>query len=200
MCVVKLRLRSGKDALACELAKLRHTQLSFTDPVLFPERTLQTRVTTTPCNLLECDLDWFFRYRIFPPWLLRFCGEWEQEIRGMRQGDVIAQQAHVPPGPVGLKLLFGVRVLSVYRSANAAGFRYGTLVGHPEMSTNEFAFRVNDDGVVATIRTRATMGLPITRLFGGVAVRCHVAFSNRAALRRMREQFLRRNTSASRDH
>ncbi len=199
MCVVKLRLRSGKDVLACELAKLRHAQLSFTDPVLFRERTLQTRVTTTPCNLLECDLDWFFRYRIFPPWLLRFCGEWQEENREMRGGDVIAQEARVPPGAVGLKLLFGVRVLSVYRSANAAGFRYGTLVGHPEMGTNEFCFRVNDNGVVATIRTRATTGLLITRLLE-FAVRRYVAFSNRAALSWMREEFLRHNALPSRDH
>lgn len=153
---------------------------------------LQARVTAVRCDLRQCNLDWFFRYQIFPMSLLRFYGQWQAEDREMAPGDAVAQEAHVPPGPLGLKLLFGVRVLSVYRSVNAAGFRYGTICGHPEIGTNEFSFSSDNDGVVVMIRTRARFGLAITRLFA-FAIRPYVAFANRVALRRMTEQFLQRN-------
>jgi uncharacterized protein (UPF0548 family) len=51
-----------------------------------------------------------------------------------------------------LKLLFGVRVLSVYRTAAATGFSYGTLTGHPEMGTNEFSFSLEDGSLFAAVR------------------------------------------------
>ena len=192
---MKVFLRSQEGRFAIHQRNLRAAPLSFDESVEFPERTIEAVVTAAAVDLRNCDLDWFFRYDVFPPELLRSYGDWKTADRNMAPSDVIVLEAHVPPGAVGLKLLFAVRVLSVYRSATAAGFRYGTLEGHPEMGTNEFSFTVGERGITATVRTRAVLASRSSRLFA-FAVRPYVASSNRAALRRMREQFLRHNPPA----
>lgn len=193
---MRIFFRSQEARFALHQRKLHAARLSFDESAEFPERTIENVISETGVDLRACDLDWFFRYDLFPQALLRSYGDWKTANRGMAAGDVIVLQAHMPPGRFNLKLLFGVRVLSVYRSAAAAGFRYGTLEGHPEKGTNEFSFTVDERGIVATIRTRAALALPISRLFA-FAVKPFIAFSNRAALRRMREQFLRHNAAAT---
>lgn len=192
---MKMSFRDREKRLAEYLPRLKASRLSFEDITGLPVRTIRSRVPVRerPADLQGCDLDFLFRYDVFPPGVLKFFGEWEPDDRAMRVGDVIVQQAHVPPGRVGIKLLFGVRVLAVYRSAGAAGFRYGTLAGHPETGTNEFSFTLEDGALFAAVRTAAAPGLLVSRLLAPVFTRPYVAFCNARALRRMTANFLTRN-------
>lgn len=192
---MRMSFRDREKRLAEDLPGLKASRLSFEDVAGLPVRTIRSRVPVRelPADLRECDLDFLFRYDIFPPGLLTFFGEWEPDDRPMRVGDVIVQQAHIPPGRVGIKLLFGVRVLGVYRSARGAGFSYGTLAGHPETGTNEFSFTLEDGALFATVRTAAAPGLLVSRLLARVFTRPYVDYCNGQALRRMEAMFLAHN-------
>jgi hypothetical protein len=183
--------------LAGYLPELKSSPLSYEDPAGLPEKTLRSRVSVSapPHHLQECDLGFLFHYDVFSPRILKFFGEWELHDRAMRVGDVIAQQAQIPPGCVGIKLLFGVRVLSVYYTAQAAGFSYGTLAGHPETGTNEFSFSLEDGSLFATVRTRAEPGLFLSRLLAPVFTTPYVAYCNAQALKRMEANFLNHNSA-----
>lgn len=192
---MRILFRDREKRLAEYLPGLKASRLSFEDLTGLPARKIRSRVPVRelPADLQECDLDFLFRYDLFPSGILKFFGEWEPDDRAMRVGDVIVQQAQVPPGRVGIKLLFGVRVLSVYRSASAAGFSYGTLAGHPETGTNEFSFTLEGDALFATVRTVAAPGLFMSRLLAAVFTKPYVDFCNAQALRRMETNFLKRN-------
>lgn len=190
---MRVSLRNHERRLAAYLPGLKSSHLSYQDLAGLPAKTVRSRVSVSaaPLDLRACNLEFLFHYDVFPPAILKFFGEWRLHGRAMQAGDVIAQQAPIPPGPVGLKLLFGVRVLSVYRSARAAGFSYGTLAGHPETGTNEFSFSTQDGSVFAAVRTVAAPGLPLSRLLAPLFTRPYVDFCNARALRRMKDNFLR---------
>ena len=147
---MQLALFDQKSRLADRLGKWRSNPLNFTDSSRFPEtRTEGSVALRTPVSTLEgCHLNFLLRYDVFPSSVLNFFGEWQRESRLMRAGDVIIQQANLPPVKWGLKLLFGVRVLSVEQTDTRVAFTYGTLEGHPEMGTNEFSFSLAGDQIV----------------------------------------------------
>lgn len=179
--------------LASHLPFLKTAPVNFSDPAGLPERTVEERIPVAVRDLRDCDLSWFFRYEIFPRRILRFFGEWQLEGREMGAGDVIVQQAQLPPGIYSMKLVFGVRVLSVERTATHAAFSYGTLEGHPEVGTNEFGFSLEDDAVIARVRTIAAPGLWVSQLLAPVFTNPYVSYCNRAALRQMTANFMEYN-------
>jgi hypothetical protein len=65
----------------------------------------------------------------------------------MQEGDVIVQQAFLPPLPLSVKCVFAVRVLQIFCEPAKVGFSYGTLRGHAEMGRSEFSFALRD-GVI----------------------------------------------------
>jgi hypothetical protein len=149
------------------------------------------------CDLRECNFEFLFRYHIFPPRMLTFCAEWEREKRDLRVGDTIALQAQVPPA-WGFRVVFGVRVVAVFRERNHVGFRYRTLVGHPEAGENEFSFVVERScDVIAAIHTQAGFSLPLARLLSPVFTRPYVRHSNRCALAQMTQAFAAANPGLS---
>lgn len=192
---MRTSFRNREKRLADYLPDLKASRLSYKTLTGLPERTIRSPVPVSevPRDLRECDLDFLFRYDVFPPRILKFFGEWQLHDREMRVGDVIVQQAQIPPCGVGLKFLFGVRVLSVYRTAATAGFSYGTLAGHPETGTNEFSFSLEDGSLFAAVRTVAAPGLFLSRLLAPVFTRRYVAFCNAQALRRMVANYLKFN-------
>lgn len=194
---MRMSFRNQEGRLAAYLPELKSSHLSYEELTGLPEKTIRIRIALTgpPGDLRESDLDFLFHYDVFPPAILKFFGEWQLHEREMKVGDVIAQQAQIPPLRAGLKFIFGVRVLSVYRSARTAGFSYGTLAGHPETGTNEFSFSMEEGALFAAVRTQAAPGLFSTRLLAPVFTRPYVAFCNARALRRMKENFLRFNSS-----
>lgn len=194
---MKIFLRDQDEKLTSYLEESRTINLSYTDTHGLPERTIKSRIPDDTRNLETSDLGFLFRYEVFPPTILKFHGEWQLAGREMRVGDVIVQQAQVPPG-WGVRLVFGVRVLSVYREETRAGFSYGTLAGHPETGTNEFSFSVIGGGILAAVKTVAAPALPLTRLLAPIFTHRYIAFCNRQALQRMEEKFLQANSAVDR--
>lgn len=182
-----LRLFDAEAQLGFYLPQMKNAPLTFSDVSEFPPRSARLAVTHARCDLRGCNLDFLFRYEIFPRSILKFFGEWQLAGRSMRAGDTIVQQAQVPAG-CGPHFIFGVRVLSVFREANRAGFKYGTLAGHPEIGTNEFAFCASDAGIVATVSTTAGLASPLARFLAPLT-RQYVNYCNRQALRTMAAKF-----------
>ena len=189
---MKLFIRDQEMRLSEHLLDLKSRALSFPETDGLPQRTIQRRITGETRDLASCNLDFLFAYEVFPRSILKFFGEWQLENRAMRAGDVIVQQAQVPPD-WGLRFIFGVRVLSVYREDTRAGFSYGTLPGHPEVGTNEFSFSLMGGAMLASVRTIAKPVLPLSRIHGPLFVNRYISFCNRAALRRMEQQFVQFN-------
>lgn len=189
---MKLFLRDQEAALGDYVAEFREKKLALTDLGRLPSRTLRGCALAAARDLRQCKLEFLFAYDIFPLAILSFLGEWQLEGRSMREGDVIVQQAQVPPR-WGVRLVFGVRVLSVYCEKTRAGFSYGTLIGHPETGMNEFSFVVIDAGIVASVHTVAAPALPLPRLLAPVFTNRYIAFCNQQALRRMEEKFRQSN-------
>lgn len=190
---MKVSAFSRPKALLRELQRLSCAPLSFQDAGGLPRVKRETLVCRLPCDLNACDLDFFFDYDIFPRSVLEFVSQWRLERRAIRVGDVVAQQARFPPGAFSLKLTFGVRILSCYRSEEAAGFSYGTLLGHPESGTNEFAFKTGPRGLTASIETRAVPGPGLGRALGPLLTTPYARYCNQRALERMASEFLARN-------
>lgn len=186
---MKLFIFDQEMRLSEYLPEFKTRALSFTETNALPQRTIQRRITGGTRDLGLCDLDFLFAYEVFPRPILKFLGDWELEKREMRAGDVIVQQAQVPPG-WGVRLIFGVRVLSVYREATRAGFSYGTLPGHPEVGTNEFSFSLIGGTVLTSVRTVAKPVVPLSRVLGPLFINRYIAFCNRAALHRMEQKFI----------
>lgn len=176
--------------LPARLPRLKTRPLSSRGREGLPERVLRARVCRAPRDLRERELGFLFRYEIFSEESLRFYGEWQSDGRGeMRPGDTIVQRTSV----LGLKFVFGVRVLSASRSADRAGFSYGTLDGHPEAGTNEFFFLAEAGELFAIVRTVAEPASLLGRVLAPVFTRRRIEESNRRALENLRRNFLRDN-------
>jgi hypothetical protein len=197
---MQLALFDQKSRLANRLGEWRNKPLNFTDSSRFPEtRTEESVPLRTSASTLEnCHLDFLLRYDVFPSSVLNFFGEWQRENRLMRAGDVIIQQANLPPVKWGLKLLFGVRVLSVERTDTRVAFTYGTLKGHPEMGTNEFSFSLAGDQVAIRICTRSESALWIARLFAPIFTMPYVRYCNRKALSHLKAKLMEKNPGSFR--
>ena len=110
----------------------------------------------------------------------------------MQVGDTIVQQAQIPPA-CGFHLVFGVRVVSVERAAQRAGFSYGTLRGHPESGVNAFSITRVKRRIDAIVRTTAMPGLPLSRFLARVFTNRYVIWCNRRALARIAREFAQAN-------
>lgn len=188
---MKIALRTPLSELAPLVPEFKARPLSFTGTTDFRVRQLQSAPLGPARDLRGCNLDFLFAYEIFPPRILRFCAEWQLENRSMQPGDVIVQRAQFPPG-WGLHLIFGVRVVSVFHEKESAGFSYGTLQGHPEAGTNQFAFSVLDGSIVASVQTAAALASPLVRMLAPLGGR-YVNYCNRKALRVMANKFVKSN-------
>jgi hypothetical protein len=141
-------------------------------------------------DLTSHDFSSFFQYDIFPRRIMAFAGEWQGEGRPMREGDVIVQQAFLPPLPISVKLVFAVRVLKIVREPTKVGFSYGTLKGHPEMGHSEFYFAIRDGTVRAAIHTHSHPGTLLTRAVAPIMTLPYQQYCTNLGLQRMRESVL----------
>lgn len=146
-------------------------------------------------DLTRCDLNFLFDYVVFPPDIMKYATEWKQQSRAMQKGDIIIQQASVPPIPVSLKMVFAVRVVDMFRSPTKVGFSYGTLKGHAEMGISEFYFSIQDGVVRANIHTYSAPGAILTRMVAPFLTLPYQQYCTNRALRRMSESFLSANSS-----
>ena len=168
---------------------------SFTDAEVLPERiTARQVLLTRPVHdLTACDLDFLFRYEIFPPQILVFAAEWESAGRSMLVGDVIVQQANVLPLPGSIKAIFGVRVINITRSATYVGFEYGTLQGHAERGVAEFAFVLRRDELFAVVRSHSEPGTWLSRMAAPFWTVPYQQYGAGLVAEQMRSRFLEAN-------
>ena len=187
---MKYFLCDQKSKLVDYIFEFRSLPLSFEKIEGLPQKIFKTPVLSPINDLYQYDFSFLFRYQIFPSQILSFFGEWQLYNRNMQVGDIIIQQVKIPPLPLSVKLIFGVKVLSVYQHKNKVGFSYGTLKGHPETGINEFSFFIQEDSLFAEVHTIAKPGLFLSRSLASIFTRPYVNFCNRRALQIMKESFL----------
>ena len=144
-------------------------------------------------DLTKCDLGFLFDYIVFPPDIMKFATEWKQQGRAMQKGDIIIQQASVPPLPLSLKMVFAVRIVDMFRTPTKIGFSYGTLRGHAEMGISEFYFSIQDGVLRANIHTYSAPGALLTRMVAPFITLPYQQYCTNRALQRMSESFLAAN-------
>lgn len=168
---------------------------SFTDARKLPERiTARQLPLTRPLHdLATCNFDFLFRYEIFPPEILVFAAEWERAGRAMTVGDVLVQQANVLPLPGSIKVIFGVRVLNMTRSATLVGLRYGTLAGHAERGIAEFAFALRGGELYAVVRSHSEPGTWLSRMAAPFFTTPYQQYGAGQVAERMRARFIAAN-------
>ncbi len=144
-------------------------------------------------DLSSHDFSSLFEYDIFPRRVMVFAAEWQHQGRRMQEGDVIVQQAFLPPLPISVKCIFAVRVLKIFREPTKVGFSYGTLKGHPEMGLSEFYFAVRDGTIRTAIHTYSYPGTLLTRSVAPIFTLPYQQYCTNRGLQRMRESFLASN-------
>lgn len=187
---MKYFLCDQKTKLSDYLFEFQSKSLSFEKIDGLPQKKIKTLVLSPVRNLHQYDFSFLFRYQIFPSQILNFFGEWQLYNRNMQVGDIIIQQVKIPPLSFSVKLIFGVKILSVYQCKNKVGFSYGTLQGHPETGTNEFSFFIQEDALFAEVHTIAKPGLFLSRNLAPIFTQPFVNFCNRQALQIMKKSFL----------
>jgi Domain of unknown function (DUF1990) len=150
---------------------------------------------TAVTELSSYDFHFLFDYDIFPRHIMTFATEWHHQGRTMREGDVIVQQAFLPPFPISLKCVFAVRILQIFRQPHKVGFSYGTLNGHPEMGLSEFYFALRDGVIHATIHTYSYPGTLLARAVAPMFTLPYQQYCTHRALQRLRDAFLAANRS-----
>ena len=111
----------------------------------------------------------------------------------MQEGDVVVQQAMLPPLQVSLKCIFAVRILATTRSAQRMSFQYGTLQGHPESGVSEFALTLIEHNVYASIRTLSQPGHWLSQISAPFFTLPYQQFCTNRALEHMQAAFSQAN-------
>lgn len=190
---MKFFILDQESKLASYLFEFRSLPLSFDAKEELPAKKIQSFILSPVNDLQRYDFTFLFRYMIFPPEVLNFFGEWQLYNRHMQVGDIIVQQAHIPPFSFSIKLIFGVKILSIYQDKDKMGFSYGTLKGHPETGINEFSFFIKDNALFAEVQTTARPGLFLSQMLAPLFTWPYVNFCNRRALETMKDNFLKSN-------
>jgi hypothetical protein len=189
---MKVFLRDQRASLAGFLPALQRLPLSYSETAgLRAKRTsLPVPLSATPPALNTLPWDFLFGYDIFPGHILVFAADWQRAGRLMTAGDVIAQQAYLPPWPISVKCVFGVRVLDVFCEPDRVGFRYGTLRGHAEMGESSFFIERSAGGLEAVIETHSEPGLWASRVAAPFFTYPYQQYCTDQAVRQMRARFM----------
>jgi uncharacterized protein (UPF0548 family) len=113
--------------------------------------------------------------------------------RRIHVGDVIVQQAYLPPLLLSLKCIFAVRILAITQSARHVGFQYGTITGHAESGMSEFAFVVRGDELYALIHTFSQPGHILSRIVAPFFTLPYQQYCTNNALAQMKAAFIQSN-------
>src|SRR6266511_4270479 len=119
---MRISFRNQEARLAAYLPELKRSQFSYEGLTGLPERMIRSLIPGfgSSFDLQTCNLNFLFQYDIFTHEILKFFGEWQLHDRAMMAVDVIVQQTQIPPFSAGIKLIFGSRIISVYRSSSSA--------------------------------------------------------------------------------
>lgn len=189
---MKTFLTDQQSKLRRLLPEFKGLPLSYDANTVLEEResVLEIPHDSEVTDLSSHDFKSLFEYDIFPPNIMAFAAEWQDQGRPMHEGDVIVQQAFLPPFPLSVKCVFAVRVLKIFREPTKVGFSYGTLAGHPEMGISQFYFAVRDGITRAAIHTHSHPGTLLTRSVAPIFTLPYQQYCTNRGLQRMRETFL----------
>lgn len=191
---MKIFLRDQQAHLDRFFSVFKPLALSYDAHTVLREKVTSLVVPARPLtDLTACDLKFLFEYNVFPPDIMKFATEWRKEGRAMQKGDIIIQQASVPPLPISLKAVFAVRVVNIFRSPTKVGFSYGTLKGHAEMGISEFYFSIQDGVLRANIHTYSAPGTILTRMLAPFLTLPYQQYCTNRALKNMCQAFLAAN-------
>ena len=192
---MKIFLTNQQAHLIRLLPAFKVLPLSYDAQTVLRERTTSVGVSsgTAVTDLSSYDFDFLFAYDIFPSRIMSFAAEWQHQGRTMQEGDVIVQQAFLPPLSLSIKCVFAVRVLQIFRESTKVGFSYGTLRGHAEMGRSEFFFALRDGVIHATIHTYSSPGILLTRLVAPLVTLPYQRYCTNQALAHMQACFLAAN-------
>lgn len=189
---MKTFLTNQQSRLRELLPEFKALPLSYDAHTVLEERTSTVEISRDAAvtDLASHDFKSLFEYDIFPARIMAFAAEWQEQGRPMQAGDVIVQQAFMPPLPISVKLVFAVRILEVFREPAKVGFSYGTLQGHPEMGRSEFYIAIRDGITRAAIHTHSHPGTLLTRSVAPIFTLPYQQYCTNLGLQRMRECFL----------
>jgi uncharacterized protein (UPF0548 family) len=194
---MKISLTNQQAHLIRLLPEFKTLPLSYDAQTVLREKATSVVVPSGAAvtNLSSYNFDFLFAYDIFPSHIMSFAAEWQHQGRTMQEGDVIVQQAFLPPLLLSIKCVFAVRVLQIFREPTKVGFSYGTLRGHPEMGRSEFVFALRDGVIRATIHTYSSPGILLTRLVAPLVTLPYQRYCTHVGLQRLRAGFLAANRS-----
>jgi hypothetical protein len=142
----------------------------------------------------DLNLDFLFDYKIFPPRVMSYSTQWEQEKRKMEIGDNILQQIFLPPAKFfSLKIIVGVRINNIIKETNKRGFSYVTLVGHVERGESIFTIEKTNSGLIFKIQTYSEPGNLLTKLGGPIFTLPYQRYCTRKALDAVKKQMELKN-------
>lgn len=192
---MKMFLTNQQANLSRFLPEFKTLPLSYDAHTVLREKASSISIPShaAVANLSSYDVHFLFDYDIFPRHIMTFATEWQHQGRAMREGDIIVQQAFLPPFGLSLKCVFAVKILQIVRQPHKVGFSYGTLQGHPEMGFSEFHFTLQDGVIHATIHTHSYPGTLLTRVVAPLVTLPYQQYCTNRALQRLREAFLAAN-------
>ena len=190
-----ISLRDRVAGLHLLIPKFKVLPLSFADHSQLREK--ESFIEIPGRRLLKdlegLDFSFLFDYDVFPHTIMDHVSEWQTLGRRMEIGDIIVQQVNFPPVLATVRLIFGVRILEIFRSSTKVGFSYGTLQGHAEQGAAEFFFRIQDDRLQGVVHTFSLSSFFLGRLVAPVLVHPYQQYCAYKALERMHDLFLAMN-------
>lgn len=168
-------------------------QLMTKPTMTFDKTKLKEKTTTidikTDLTLEQLNLDFLFDYKIFPPNIMTFMTQWEQEKRKMKVGDTILQQVLIPPTKtISQKIVFGVRINSIIDETERKGFSYETIEGHVEKGESTFTIEKVAGGLIFKIKTFSEPGNLLTKLVGPIFTVPYQTYCTQKALENVKRQ------------
>ena len=144
---MNIHLIDQKNILSRKMTKFKEIPLMSFDPVICNKKVTSCVIKSLIWEAI--NFDFFFDYQLFPSNIMCAHGEWFEKNRSMQLGDTIIQQIYLPPFNLfSLKLIAGVRIISIINESKKKEFTYQTLRGHVESGISTFTFAKQENGEV----------------------------------------------------
>ena len=185
---MKIYLNNQESNFPVHLKFLKMQPVSSYNTADLAEKTSDIAINTSK-QLAELDTGFFFGYKIFPPHIMSFLTQWSYEQRQMKVGDIIVQQAFIPPsGFLSQKIIIGVRIKEIIHEPNRIGFSYETIQGHVEKGISTFTIEESADKTVFRIHTFSKPGTLLSKIAGPFFSKPYQSYCTRQALYYVKQQ------------
>ncbi len=185
---MKIYLTDQKDRLGKHLAYFKTQEVMRYDKTSLSEKKSSVIVNASGKITLP-PLDFLFDYRIFPPEIMIYLTEWQEEKREMQVGDTIVQQVYIPPvKSFSQKIVFAVRVNEIIDEPERKGFSYQTLEGHVEMGISTFTIEQSEAGMIFKIHTFSRSGNILSRVLGPLFSVPYQTYCTNKAVQQVKQQ------------